>query len=164
MFLFLQLKQQQAKYNLIAFPTDSEYHWLLAKMFVKGANFNPFELSAQLLCIHLLSEVWIIKAERHTEVFKLFKQLYIIIFLLQHDLGGYQSYYYLKASPKYWKEDSKWKKREKKYFFNKMLILLLLLLLIFYYAEHLFMFNLTSNFVSLEHDLVVCLFFISQAE
>lgn len=110
---------------------------------------------------HLLSEVWIIKAERHTEVFKLFKQLYIILFFYYSTtLVAIKVTTTLKLPLSTEKRTAS----EKKYFFNKMLILLLLLLLIFYYAEHLFMFNLTSNFVSLEHDLVVCLFFISQAE
>ncbi|XP_030612224.1 hydroperoxide isomerase ALOXE3-like [Archocentrus centrarchus] len=56
--LAIQLKQKPGDENPIFVPTDSEYDWLLAKIFVKSADFNLYELSAHLLRIHLLAEVF----------------------------------------------------------------------------------------------------------
>ncbi|XP_030612198.1 hydroperoxide isomerase ALOXE3-like [Archocentrus centrarchus] len=54
----IQLKQKPAEDNPIFLPTDSEYDWLIAKIFVKSADFNFFELSVHLLRTHMLVEVY----------------------------------------------------------------------------------------------------------
>lgn len=54
----LQLKQKSAEDNPVFLPTDSEYDWLLAKIFVRSADFNLYELNAHLLLTHLLAEVF----------------------------------------------------------------------------------------------------------
>ncbi|KAL3999916.1 metalloproteinase inhibitor 2 [Sarotherodon galilaeus] len=54
----IQLKQKPAKDNPIFLPTDSEYDWLLAKIFVRSADFNFYEVSVHLLRTHLLAEVF----------------------------------------------------------------------------------------------------------
>lgn len=53
-----RLKQKPTKDNPIFYPSDSEYDWLLAKTFVRSANFNLYELNAHLLRTHLLAEVF----------------------------------------------------------------------------------------------------------
>ncbi|XP_030609359.1 arachidonate 15-lipoxygenase B-like [Archocentrus centrarchus] len=54
----IQLKQKPAEDNPIFVPTDSKDDWLLAKIFVRSADFNLYELSAHLLRTHLLAEVF----------------------------------------------------------------------------------------------------------
>jgi len=54
----IQLKQEPGPLNPIFFPTDSEYDWLLAKIFVRSADFVEHELNFHLLRTHLLSEVF----------------------------------------------------------------------------------------------------------
>lgn len=56
----MQLKQKPAEDNPIFPPTDSEYDWLMAKIFVRSAEFNLFELSS-----HLLAEVFTVSLERN---------------------------------------------------------------------------------------------------
>ncbi|XP_017292068.1 polyunsaturated fatty acid lipoxygenase ALOX8 isoform X2 [Kryptolebias marmoratus] len=52
----IQLQQTPGKKNPIFFPTDSKWDWLLAKTFVRNADFNVHELSAHLLRTHFLAE------------------------------------------------------------------------------------------------------------
>ncbi|KAM9327816.1 polyunsaturated fatty acid lipoxygenase ALOX15B-like [Pholidichthys leucotaenia] len=54
----IQLRQKPGPYNPVFYPSDSEYDWLLAKIFVRSADFNEFELNAHLLRTHLLAEVY----------------------------------------------------------------------------------------------------------
>uniref|UniRef100_A0A3P9D9W1 Hydroperoxide isomerase ALOXE3-like n=1 Tax=Maylandia zebra TaxID=106582 RepID=A0A3P9D9W1_9CICH len=65
LFLLLQLKQKPAKDNPIFLPTDSEYDWLMAKIFVRSADFNFYEVSVHLLRTHLLAEVFTVSLLRN---------------------------------------------------------------------------------------------------
>uniref|UniRef100_A0A673YE95 Hydroperoxide isomerase ALOXE3-like n=1 Tax=Salmo trutta TaxID=8032 RepID=A0A673YE95_SALTR len=54
----IQLEQQPSQQNPIFLPSDSKHDWLLAKIYVRNADFSEFQISYHLLGTHLLAEAF----------------------------------------------------------------------------------------------------------
>ncbi|XP_019715429.1 arachidonate 5-lipoxygenase [Hippocampus comes] len=61
----IQLAQTPGKDNPIFLPTDSQYDWLLAKIWVRSADFQHHQTVTHLLRTHLISEMFAIAMFRH---------------------------------------------------------------------------------------------------
>lgn len=63
-YVLFQLKQTPGKDSPIFLPTDGQYDWLLAKIWVRSADFQYHQTITHLLKTHLITEVFAIAMYR----------------------------------------------------------------------------------------------------
>ncbi|XP_076149269.1 hydroperoxide isomerase ALOXE3-like [Alosa pseudoharengus] len=61
----IQLNQQPSQDNPVFLPSDPEYDWLLAKLYVRNADFHEHEANSHYWRTHGLSEVFIVSTLRN---------------------------------------------------------------------------------------------------
>lgn len=61
---FSQLGQTPGEDNPIFLPTDGQYDWLLAKIWVRSADFQHHQTITHLLKTHLMTEVFAVAMYR----------------------------------------------------------------------------------------------------
>ncbi|XP_076150077.1 hydroperoxide isomerase ALOXE3-like [Alosa pseudoharengus] len=61
----IQLNQEPSQDNPVFLPSDPEYDWLLAKLYVRNADFHEHEVNSHYLRTHGLTEVFIVSTLRN---------------------------------------------------------------------------------------------------